>query len=269
MLRVLARYHRARIIHHQRIPFGLWHDVCQRVDVLRRLTAPERARLRLLTTLFLHEKRINGVQGLVLNREMEVIIAAQACVLILNLGPNQFDGWVEVVVYPDAFRVPLGALYGHGLDDNGLVDEGEQTLDGESWQHGPVILSWASIEQELASEGRGRNLILHEFSHKLDMLNGRANGFPPLHPEMDLQRWSRVLNQAFIRLQEQVFHDEPGCIDDYAATNPAEFFAVISEYFFMSPRVLQHDCAEVYEQLCAYYRQDPLSRYTVLLEVTQ
>ncbi len=98
-----------------------------------------------------------------------------------------------------------------------------------------MILSWASIEEELAGDRVGRNLILHEFSHKLDMLNGRANGFPPLHPEMDLQRWSRVLNQAFIRLQERIFHDEPGCIDDDAATNPAEFFAVTSEYFLCLP----------------------------------
>ncbi len=255
MLRALARHHRARTIHTQKIPFDLWLQACRRVELLRRLTAPERARLRLLTTLFLHEKHINGVQGLVLNREMEVIIAAQACVLILNLGLDQFDGWVEVVVYPGAFRVPREIP-----DDNGVVDEEEQALDGESWQRGPVILSWASIEQELAGGRAGRNLVLHEFSHKLDMLNGRANGFPPLHPEMDLQRWTAVLSQAFTRLQDQVFHDEAACIDDYAATNPAEFFAVISEYFFMSPNVLQHYCAEVYEQLSAYYRQDPLSR---------
>ena len=256
MLRALARYHRARIIHHQRIPFALWQPVCRQVELLRRLTAPERVRLRLLTTLFLHEKSLNGVQGLVLSREMEVIIAAQACVLILNLGLDQFDGWVEVVVYPGAFRAPREAL-----DDNGLVDEGEHALNGESWQRGPVILSWASIEQELTGGRAGHNLILHEFSHKLDMLNGRANGFPPLHPGMDLQHWTSVLSQAFAHLQDQVFHHRPGGIDDYAATNPAEFFAVISEYFFMSPNVLQHYCAEVYEQLNAYYRQDPLRRH--------
>lgn len=263
MLRAFARHHRARIIHHQRIPFGLWRQVCQRVALLRRLTAPERARLRLLTTLFLHEKHINGVQGLVLNREMEVIIAAQACVLILNLGLDQFDGWREVVVYPDAFLVPREIP-----DDIGLVEEEEQMLDGESWQHGPVILSWASIAQELAGGRAGRNLVLHEFSHKLDMLNGRANGFPPLHPEMDLRRWTAVLGQAFERLQAQVFHCEAACIDDDAATDPAEFFAVISEYFFMSPHVLHHYCADVYEQLSAYYRQDPLTRWASAHTIT-
>jgi len=256
MLRALARHHRARIVHHQRIPFTLWRQVCRRVELLRRLTAAERARLRLLATLFLHDKSLNGVQGLVLSREMEVIIAAQACVLILNLGLDQFDGWREVVVYPDAFRVPREVP-----DDIGLVEEEEQVLDGESWQRGPVILSWASIAQELAGGRAGRNLVLHEFSHKLDMLNGRANGFPPLHPEMDLQRWTAVLSRAFERLQAQVIHHEAACIDDYAATDPAEFFAVISEYFFMEPRLLHHYCEDVYEQLRAYYRQHPLRRW--------
>ncbi len=131
---------------------------------------------------------------------------------------------------------------------------------GQSWQRGPVILSWGSIAQELTGGRAGSNLVLHEFSHKLDMLNGRANGFPPLHPEMNLQRWTTVLSQAFARLQDQVFHHEAACIDDYATTHPAEFFAVISEYFFMYPNVLQHYCAEVYEQLIGCYRQDPLRR---------
>ncbi|HHH49318.1 MAG TPA: zinc-dependent peptidase [Gammaproteobacteria bacterium] len=263
MLRALARYRRARIIHHQRIPFALWRQVCRRVELLRRLTPPERARLRLLTTLFLREKHINGAQGLELNREMEVIIAAQACVLILNLGLELFDGWVEVVVYPDAFHVPQDVP-----DDIGLVEEGMEVRDGESWLQGPVILSWASIEQELANGEAGRNLILHEFSHKLDMLNGRANGFPPLHPEMDLPRWTRVLSQAFDRLQDPGCCHEAACIDDYAATDPAEFFAVASEYFFMSPDVLHHYYAELYEQLSAYYRQDPLTRQAASTAIT-
>lgn len=88
MLRALARYHRARIIHHQRIPFALWQPVCRQVELLRRLTAPECVRLRLLTTLFLHEKSLNGVQGLVLSREMEVIIAAQALCADPQPGPG-------------------------------------------------------------------------------------------------------------------------------------------------------------------------------------
>ncbi len=256
MLKALNRRHHAHLLRKGRIPFGNWRRVCRKTDLLRRLSRPERVRLRALTTLFLHEKTLNGVQGLVLDEEMRLIIAAQACVLILNLGLDCFDGWVEVVVYPGAFRVPL-----RGMDEWGVEVEGERDLSGESWQRGPVILSWAEIEAELDGRHPGRNLIVHEFSHKLDMLNGRANGMPPLHPEMDLSQWTAALSQAYEHLQAQLSADRQTAIDDYAATGPAEFFAVISEYFFMSPNVLREHCPAVYEQLRQYYRQDPLARH--------
>ena len=238
------------------IPDALWFDVTARLPLLAQYNAVEKARLRVLATLFLQRKSFTGARGIEVTPEMALIVAAQACALILELGIDSFDGWHSVIIYPDAFVVEH-----EQTDEFGLVHEQHRTLSGESWSQGPVILSWDDVERDSFTLRRGHNVVLHEFAHKLDMLNGRANGMPPLHPEMPIEAWTKALSQAYQHLLTRLQHHHPSAIDPYAATNPAEFFAVICEYFFTDPHTLHSHCPAVYDQLKAYFRQDSLERY--------
>ncbi|MCW8827263.1 MAG: zinc-dependent peptidase, partial [Gammaproteobacteria bacterium] len=126
------------------------------------------------------------------------------------------------------------------------------------WGRGPVILSWADIEP--ARGDNGSNVVLHEFAHKLDFLDGAANGIPPLHPGNSQQEWARDFTHAYEDLSEHSFHHSGG-IDRYATTNPAEFFAVMTEIFFEDPRLLQTQYPKIYDELRRFYRQDPIKRH--------
>ena len=221
------------------------------------LSAVERAHLRELSTLFLQRKSFSGVQGLTVTSEMAVAVAAQACLLILKLGLDYYDGWIEVILYPCAFKVPRDET-----DDNGLVSNQEHVLSGESWLRGPVILAWDTAVADVQSCHSGHNVVVHEFAHKLDMLNGRANGMPPLHTGMERETWTQAFTEAFNGLRQQLTHHQ-AVINAYAATSPAEFFAVCSEYFFTAPTTLKHQFPAVYEQLELFYRQDPAKRLSV------
>ncbi len=237
------------------ISYELWEMVIDRASLLHDLSSTEKAGLRELATLFLCQKTITGAQGLLVSDEMKVIIAAQAVLPVLALGLDYYNGWVEVILYPGAFRVSHG-----DVDQNGLVSSESHNLSGESWLRGPVILSWEDIEYELHAPHPGYNVVVHEFAHKLDMLNGRANGMPPLHPRMEIDQWTHALSVAFETLQQQVAHQHSTRINAYAATTPAEYFAVVSEYFFTAPDVLGKYCPDVYLQLTQFYRQNPVSR---------
>ena len=239
---------------HHPIPHETWHTLMREAAIFRGLSAVEKARLRELTTLFLQRKTFSGVQGLTVSTEMAVTIAAQACLLILKLGLDYYDGWIEIVLYPSAFRVARDST-----DETGLVSHDDNALSGESWSRGPVILSWDDVASGLAMCHPGHNVVVHEFAHKLDMLNGSANGMPPLHSDMAQQQWTAVFSDAFGHLQQQTDHHRAG-INAYGATAPAEFFAVASEYFFTDPQMLQHQYVAVYNQLVLFYRQNPVGR---------
>lgn len=220
-------------------------------DIFSGLSAVQKAHLRELTTLFLHRKTFSGVQGQTVSMAMAMSVAAQASLLVLSLGLDYYDGWVEVVIYPGTFRVVR-----ESTDEIGLVSQQDQLLSGESWSQGPVILSW----DDVVASHPGHNVVLHEFAHKLDMLNGRANGMPPLHSDMVRQQWTTAFSRAFDQLQQQLAHHQHPGINAYAATSPAEFFAVASEGFFTNPQVLQHQYPDVYQQLVLFYRQNPMTR---------
>ena len=219
------------------------------------MTAVEKAHLRELTTLFLHEKKFFGAQELQLTDAMCLIIAAQACLPVLGLGIGCLSGWTGIIVYPGAFRVSRDER-----DAAGVIHHQEQALIGESWSRGPLILSWEDVERDMQGKQSGRNVVIHEIAHKLDMLNGPADGFPPLHHGMAVTEWSTSLSAAYESLVREVEHHHLACINPYAATSPAEFFAVISEYFFCAPEILHTHFADVYRQLKLYYRQNPLLR---------
>ena len=248
-----GRWRRNRILKRQRIEDRHWQRTLGRYPFLAGLNAAELARLRERVALFLHDKQIHGAGGLALDDEMKLAIAVQACLIVLNLPADWYDGWVEIIVYPDEF-VPKFEWE----DEYGVVHQSHEPHAGEAWLQGPVILSWTDVAQ---TRGDGVNVVIHEFAHKLDMLNGDVNGFPPLHADMDRTRWSRAFSAAYEDFCAKVDADAPTSIDPYAAESPGEFFAVASEAFFELPETVLESYADVYAQLAAFYRQDPYARH--------
>jgi len=252
MFNFIKKLQQRYILSQHEIPDELWQTTTSKLALVSSLNPSEQQRLKEITTLFLYSKNFNPVNGFQLTEARKLIIAVQACILIRNLDLSYYDGWVDIVIYPDTFVVKREVT-----DQNGLVHKTSRPLSGESWSRGPVILSWHDIQLDSFTSRPGHNIIVHEFSHKLDMLNGRANGMPPLHPDMNRQDWTDSLSEAYDHLVQQLESFDHGYINEYAATNPAEFFAVISEYFFTAPKLLKKHCSDVYHQLILFYKQNP------------
>lgn len=249
----LRNWRRRRVLARVQVDEALWDRVLSRFSFAMRLDQSEQAKLREMAILFLHEKQISAAGGLELDLEMKLCIAVQACILVLNLGLDSYDGWVEIIVYPDEF------VTRHEVHtDAGLVEMDESPYAGQAWLRGPVILSWADVAH--AGDADGVNVVIHEFAHKLDMLNGDANGYPPLHAGMNRESWSQAFGEAYAAFCRQVEAGMATEIDPYAAESPGEFFAVISEAFFELPEVVQQVYPQVYRQLAQYYRQDLANR---------
>ncbi|MDB5808296.1 MAG: hypothetical protein JWN94_418 [Betaproteobacteria bacterium] len=251
MFAAIRRWRRQRIIERAPVDPALWKNTLERLPFLGGLTADELERLRETVILFLHDKSIRGAAGLQIDNGMQLMIATQACILVLNLDIDFYRGWVEVIVYPDEFVPKI-----EYMDDAGVVHVEQEPRMGEAWLQGPVILSWADV----APTADGVNVVIHEFAHKLDMLNGDANGFPPLHAGMSRVDWTAAFTGAYEDFCRRIDADEETVIDPYAAESPAEFFAVVSEVFFETPLAVIESYPQVYGQLRNFYRQDPAAR---------
>lgn len=232
----------------QEVAESVWRRVEARLPFLAHLSRGDRDRLRDLALQLLEEKEMYGANDLELTNEIRLSIALQASLPILNLGLDYYSGWVGIVVYPGDFVVPRKIT-----DEHGVVHEYDDFLAGEAWQGGPVILSWSEREQDLD----GANVVIHEFVHKIDMLNGEPDGMPPLHADMDRRAWAEAFTSAYDDFCRRVDAGEDTAIDPYASQDPAEFFAVVSEIFFEAPELLIDEYPAVYEQLRQFYRQDP------------
>jgi len=237
------------------IPDALWQQVSREALSHFYLSDEELAELRKLASLFLLRKTISGAGGFKIDDYVCAVIAAQACLLVLKLDLDYFDGWVEVIVYPDSFVVTR-----EERDAMGVVHTRRSVLGGEAWGRGPLVLSWMDARPEARGHNQGSNVILHEFAHKLDMLDGSADGTPPLHPDMKLRDWIDTFTETYDQLRKCIEHSHSTEINSYAATNPAEFFAVVTEEFFTVPEKLHHYHQGIYEQLQLFYRQNPLQR---------
>ncbi len=249
----LSRLFRARILRDALIPAGELEAAVARLPILSGLAANDLSRLREQASLLLHDKQFSSAGGAEAGRTVQLAIALQACLLTLNLDEASYRGWSEIILYPDEFLRPR-----EEIDEAGVVHRSRDILAGESWHGGPLVLSIADI---LASgQGHGVNVVLHEFAHKIDMLNGNADGFPPLHRGMDAAAWANDFNAAYKDLCSRVDRGDAPPIDPYATHNPAEFFAVLTEVFFETPRILHREYPRVYGQMQQFYRQDPLSR---------
>lgn len=251
-----SAWRRRRALARHGISDALWAQAREGLPILGGLSAVEDTLLRERAALFLYEKTLTALPGVTLDDAGRVHLAAQAQLPLLHLGElDWYQGFHEIVLYPDDFVSPQ-----RYRDPSGVEHEWDAEHSGEAWQAGPVIMAWPGV---LASgEWESYNLVIHELAHKLDMLNGSANGLPPLHAGMPVNAWAQSMQQAFDDLNAQLDSaaDTQTAIDPYAAENPAEFFAVTSEYFFAAPDVLAEAYPAVYAQLRLFYRQDPLAR---------
>lgn len=237
-------------------PFpAAWRQILKRrVPYMRRLPVNLQLKLKEHIQVFLAEKTFIGCDGLEITDEMRVTIAAQACLLILARPRGYYPKLHEILLYPGSFVVRH-----ESTDGIGVTHQTRQVLSGESWEHGQVVLSWQDTLDDAATPDDGQNLVIHEFAHQLDQETGFANGAPVLPQSSQYARWSRVLGAEFKHLQTASAERQETLFNDYGASDPAEFFAVISEVFFEQPERMAEEHPSLYQELVTYYGLDPLS----------
>lgn len=247
------RYQRSQLMAK---PFpAAWREILKRhFPYFRALPADLQLQLKKHIQVFVAEKQFIGCDGLSVTDDMKVVIAAQACLLLLNRPDYYYPKLRQILIYPAAFVVS-----GKQADNAGVLHEQRRVLSGESWGLGKVILSWAATLDGAANPTDGRNVVIHEFAHQLDQEKGVANGAPLLQRSGDYQQWSGVMATEFGQLQQQAQTGQQSLFDHYGATNPAEFFAVISEVFFEQPQQLSRLHPQLYQLLSQFYRLNPLS----------
>lgn len=222
------------------------------------LADAERAELNAMIQVFIEEKQWEGCGGLDLTDEIRVTIAAEACLLQLGLPHDYYRNVESILVYPTIVVLPE--------HHPGVFERIDSPVDvnvailGQAFAHGPVILVWDAVLHGARHPEQGHNVVYHEFAHKLDMLDGTADGTPPLADGDLLAEWVTVCSREFQRLRGLAGKGHKTFLDAYGATSEAEFFAVATEEFFDRPIALHAHAPDLYHLLSAYYRQDPASR---------
>ena len=222
------------------------------------LEGAERTELCAMMQVFLEEKHWEGCGGLDLTDDIRVTIAAQACLLQLGLPHDYYRNVESILVYPSTV-VPPERKIGFFESVSGPLEASVPIL-GQAFAQGPVILVWDAVLHGARHPAQGHNVVYHEFAHKLDMLDGAADGTPPLADREQLAEWMSVCSREFLRLRSLAEGGHKTFLNAYAATNEAEFFAVATEEFFDRPLALQGHAPDLYRILSQYYRQDPLKR---------
>lgn len=233
----------------------MWARALRHLPFLAGLSDDEAKRLQDMAVIFLAEKEFTPVQGLELSEDDRVEIALQACLPVLELGLDAYEGWVGIVVHPSDFRVKRTRV-----GEDGVVHEWDDALAGESWPGGPIVLSWEALDDAGSVAEGGANVVIHEFAHKLDMMDGEADGVPQLPTKKAREQWIEVFDAEYDRFCAAVEAGEETFLDPYAAEEEAEFFAVASEAFFETPNALKADFPALYGLFRDFYRQDPARR---------
>lgn len=234
-------------------PPGAWSRILERnVPYYQRLPVEDQRELVGLVQIFLAEKEFEGCGGLEITDEIRVTIAAQACVLLLHRATDLYPMLQTILVYPHTYVAPENF---HNPD--GTVSEGGEARLGESWFRGPLVLSWDDVLQAAHDVRDGHNVVFHEFAHQLDSETGSTDGAPVLPKRSMYIAWARVLGGEYSALLDALEHHRQTVIDEYGATNPAEFFAVVTECFFENAVSLKTRHPGLYSQLVSFYKQDP------------
>jgi Mlc titration factor MtfA (ptsG expression regulator) len=217
-----------------------------------RLPAEDREELQGHINVFLEEKRFEGCSDLELTDEIRVTIAAQACLLLLHRETDYFPKMQSIFIYPTLFYTDVAEE-----DEFGIVSEYEEDRSGESWEYGPVVLSWEDALMGARGEESGYNTVIHEFAHRLDLENGAPDGVPGLENGKRYQSWERTMSEAFEQFERKLDSDRETIIDEYGAEGPDEFFAVAVEHFFQTPAELLCEYPRLYDEFKSYFKQDP------------
>jgi MtfA peptidase len=224
--------------------------VAQQVPLTRKLPSELHGKLEGKINAFLNQIKFIGCNGLEVTEEMQLSIAAQACLLVVN-SDTWYENLTTILIYPSAFK-------SRQTEHNGyVVTERETVRTGESWSRGPVVLSWAHTKQGAINDEDGHNVVFHEFAHQIDDLPGHTDGVPNLDRRQKFNDWERVFVKAY---KSHVQHVQAGyktVFDAYGAEGPEEFFAVAVEVFFERPAALKHNEPAVYEQLAMLFRLEP------------
>jgi Mlc titration factor MtfA (ptsG expression regulator) len=253
---VLKRALRSRRIRRlTAVPFPLeWEGILLRnVALYRHLPSVFQDQLRNDIKIFLGEKRFEGLGGLEMTDEIRITIAGQACLLLLNRENRNYPGLVSVLVYPTAYVAEETRYIG-----GGVYAEGPSIRLGESWKHGSVVLAWDNVKQGGLNAEDGHNVVIHEFTHQLDQEDGVADGAPILGEKSSYAVWAHIMSEEYERLRSSSLHHKKSVLDDYGATNPAEFFAVATEAFFEKSRQLKNKSPYLYAELSEFYNVDPV-----------
>lgn len=222
------------------------------IPVYSRMPTDLQLQLKRLIKQFLYEKKFLGCDGFEITDEVRLTIAGKASMLLLNRSTRVYPDLKMILVYPSAFiapRIETGV--------GGIVTHGNQTLSGESWSDGRVILAWDHVQKNNGNLPDGHDVVLHEFAHQLDSESGRTNGAPLLNNKARYRSWSETMSREFAMLQHSAETQTESVLDYYGATNPAEFFAVATETFFEKTTQLARYHPHLFDQLRAYYQVDP------------
>ena len=271
LLPALARWWRRTVRPPKPIPERLWQTTLAHYAFLQRLSAGDQARLQRLATHFLAHKEFSGAHGLHITDAMAVAVAAQACLPLLHLGPpdrpedalHWYDDFVGIVMHPDAAVAPRKAM-----DEAGVMHHYDEVLSGEAMHHGPVMLSWPAVQRAGTEHDAGYSVVIHEFVHKMDMQAGGAHGAPPLprgfmgarSAREGAARWAATWAPAYHRFREQLiraerFGEPLPWLDAYAASAPAEFFAVACEAHFVEPERFAQEFPALAASLREFFKQ--------------
>ncbi len=247
--------HRRRQIRSSPFPAG-WQNLLQTdVRLFGTLTSSEQDKLKADMHILIVEKHWEGTGAVTVTDRVTVVVAGNAAMLLLGLENEYFDNFDSILVYPHSFTAPIKTI-GPG----GVVDEVPSGRIGEAWSTGPVILSWPDVVDGSLNDRDGRNVVLHEFAHKLDQQNGSADGVPRLGRHSNSEEWSSVMSREYESLLHDARRGRHTLLDSYGATNAAEFFAVVTECFFEKPKALKKEHSSLYEVFSGYYGQDPAAR---------
>ncbi|MDD5218949.1 MAG: zinc-dependent peptidase [Candidatus Bipolaricaulis sp.] len=240
----------------RRRPFSPeWRRILERTFPRYLYLSPgDRDELERHIQVFLAEKQFEGAAGQPITDEVRVTIAAQACFLLLHRDTAVYPRLFSIIVYPGEY-----AAHDRRRDERGFINEGVQIRRGETAGRGALVLSWSDVLQDASDIHSGRNVVFHEFAHELDREGGSFDGAPVLPKPAMNRTWARTLSEEFHALRGRLARNEPTDLDPYGATNPAEFFAVVTESFFQRPHELRQTHPKLYEELERFYRQDPAS----------
>ena len=231
-----------------------WREILeQNLPIFNRLPEEDQSELLGHAKVFLSEKHFEGAGGLQLTDEIRITIAGQACLLLLHRETDYYPELTSIIVYPSGYTANEDRHIGGGIWEEG----GEDRLGHTGQRLSALVLAWDAVRHGAEAPADGQNLVLHEFAHQLDFENQSSDGTPVLATRGDHLAWARVMSAEFNALRNASDAGEAGVIDDYGATNPAEFFAVITEAFFERPRALRKRHPALYAQLQRFYRQDP------------